>query len=108
MITPSSIETVVMKRVHRARVLRVLFSNTALAAVVAPAALYAIGREVWVAKVFANGPHDLVGHLEYLGYAFLHAHLSVEILSLTALAALVVLARETARSIATLIVPAHA
>ncbi|MHB8860257.1 MAG: hypothetical protein ACYC48_00790 [Minisyncoccota bacterium] len=95
----SPIERVVMRRVHIIRVLRVIFSNAVLAAVAATAALWGIGREVWVAKVFANGPHDLVGQTRYLFYAFQHTHLAVQILSLITLAAFITLARETARFI---------
>lgn len=95
----SNIERVVMKRVYRMRVLRALLSNTVLAAVAATAALWAIGREVWVARVFSNGPQDATGRTVYLFYAFLHTTFVVEVLSLVALAALIILARETARSL---------
>jgi hypothetical protein len=103
----STIERTVMRRVRIVRVLRILFSNTVLAAVAATAALWGIGREVWVAKVFANGPHDFFGHAAYLVYAFEHTHLTVQLLSLITLAALITLARETARALSSLFIPAH-
>lgn len=104
----SNIERIVMRRVHIIRVLRIVFSNASLAAVAATAALWGIGREVWVAKVFANGPHDLVGQTGYLLYAFQHTHLAVQILSIIILAALITLARETARLISTAFIPGRA
>ena len=99
----SNIERVVMLRVRRARVLRALLSNTVLAAVVNVAALWGIGREVWVAKVFSNGPQDFFGHITYLFYAFEHTHLAVQLLTILVLAALTVLAREMARTISVVI-----
>lgn len=103
----SNIERVVMKRVHRMRVLRVAFSNTALTLAVLTFALWDIGREVWVAKVFANMPHavDVVAQEHFWLAAFLHAHFTVELFALVSLAALVLLARETARLITSLAVP---
>ena len=107
MTNPSDIETRVMKRIKRARVLRVLFSNMVLAGVLATAAFWDIGKEVWVSKVLSNGPHDLLGHIQYLVYAFLHTRPSVEVLTLLALAATLVLARETARLFSGFLIPAR-
>lgn len=108
MTNPTNIERVVMRRVRRVRVLRVLFSDTVLATVAATAALYAIGREVWVAKVFENGPQDLIGHAAYLFYAFLHTHLSVELLVLTTLVTITILAHKTARVFVSFFTPTRA
>ena len=99
----SSIEKTVMRRVRRIRILRSVFSAFTASCVVLLLALWGIGREVWVAKVFANGPQDLLGRAWYLSYAFEHTHLIVQALSLFALASLIYLARATARLIASLL-----
>ncbi len=93
----SNIEAVVMRRVKRIRVLRAVFSGTTLAALVFVAALWGIGREVWVAKVFENGPQTFVGHAFYLVYAFEHTRFVVQALTLATVGALVYLARDTAK-----------
>lgn len=93
----SDIEKAVMQRVYRIRILRGVFSGFTASGILLLLALWGIGREVWVAKVFANGPHDFIGHLRYLGYALLHTRLIVQALSLVTLGALIYLARETAR-----------
>ncbi len=105
---PSDIERTVMRRVHTISVLRPFLSNAALAFVVLALALWGIGREVWVAKVFANGPQDFFGHAQYMLYAFDHTRLVVQALSLIVLLAVVYLARESARVLATLFTPALA
>lgn len=89
-----------MRRVHRIRVLRLLISGSTLALVVCGVALWGIGREVWVARVFSNGPQDVFGHLRYLGYAFEHTNFLVQALSLFAAGSLVYLARAAARVVA--------
>ena len=111
MIETSNIEKVVMKRVYRMRVLRALSSSTILAAAVAAAALYGIGREVWVAKVFINMPQvtNLSAQTSFWSAAFLHTHLIVEALIVATLLALIILARESARLLASLLfAPARA
>ncbi len=86
-----------MRRVRLVRALRPIVSGAAAACLLLTIALWGIGREVWVAKVFANGPQDFVGHSLYLLYAFEHTRLVVQALSLTTLGALIYLARATAR-----------
>jgi hypothetical protein len=73
--------------------------------VVSVLALWGIGREVWVAKVFTNGPQDFFGHLSYLTYAFVHTRLVVQGLVLLTIVSLVYLARETAHSLTRLVAP---
>ncbi len=102
---PSGIERVVMRRVRTISVLRPFVSGGMLAAVVLAAALWAIGREVWVAKVLSNGPQNLTGHAEYLVYAFQHTRLVVQALVLTMLGAAIYLARAAARALTELFVP---
>jgi hypothetical protein len=60
-------------------------------------ALWGIGREVWVARVFANGPQDFIGHAFYLTYAFEHTRLVVQSLTLLTLASVIYIAREIGR-----------
>lgn len=96
----SDIERVVMRRVRTVRVLRPLVSAGALAALVLAVALWGIGREVWVAKVFANGPHGFFAHAGYLLYAFRHTRLLVQALVLAAAASALVFARAVARPVA--------
>ena len=108
MTDTSYIEKTVMKRVRRMRVLRMLFSNAALAAVVCVAALWGIGREVWVARVLQNAPADISELPRFYVAAFSHTRLIVQALSLAALAALILLARETARFISAAVMPRHA
>lgn len=96
----SAIEQTVMRRVRRIRIVRMALSNAVCAAVLCAAALWGIGREVWVAKVFANGPQDSFGHALYLIYAFEHTRLIVQALAIVALASVISLARESARLLA--------
>jgi hypothetical protein len=93
----SEIERVVMRRVHTVRMLRLVVNGASASALVLFLSLYAIGREVWVAKVLTNGPEGLLGRLLYLEYAFLHTQVAVQVLTLLAVGAVVYLARETVR-----------
>ena len=93
----TNIEKNVMRRVHAIRVLRFVFSGFTVGCVLLAIALWGIGREVWVARVFANGPRDLVGHAFYLAYAFEHTRIIVQSLTLITLASVIYLARETVR-----------
>jgi hypothetical protein len=95
----SEIERVVMRRVRIMRVLRIVFSNGAIATGVCLLALWGIGREVWVARVFQNAPANAADALRFYLYAFDHTRLLVQALTLAAVAGLVMLARETARLI---------
>ncbi len=104
-MTNDVIKKNVMRRVRIIRVLRLIFSGATAAGLAIVGALWLIGREVWVAKVFSNGPQDLLGHTEYLGYAFMHTHLLVQALVLTVLAATLYLARATARALSAFFVP---
>lgn len=98
MTESSNIERTVMRRVRTISILRPIFSGAVLALVVSVIALWGIGREVWVAKVFANGPQDFFGHVQYLLYAFGHTRMLVQALSLATIASLVYLAREVSRT----------
>ena len=101
----SPIERVVMRRVHTIRLLRPLFSGGALAALIFVAALWGIGREVWVARVIENMPQpfNLAAEERFFLFAFQHTSFLVQALALATFASLVYLARETARMISSLV-----
>ena len=99
MTNPSPIEQAVLRRVRRVHRLRPFVSAGALAAVVAVLALYGIGREVWVARVFENSPQDVVGRFWYLVYAFEHTRFVVQALVAVTLTSTIYLARITAERI---------
>jgi hypothetical protein len=102
---PSAIEEAVMRRVRRVYWLRLVTSNVTAAGLLLALALWAIGREVWVAKVFANGPQDLVGRALYFGYAFMHTHVLVQALTVVTVLSTIYLARELARRSVALTLP---
>lgn len=95
----SEIEKNVMRRVRIIRVLKPIISSAALAAVICVLALWGIGREVWVARVFTNGPQSFFGHSLYLVYAFEHTRLVVQSLTILVVASFVYLAREVAKAV---------
>lgn len=95
----STIERAVMRRVHRIRILRPLFSGFTASCVLLAGALFGIGREVWVAHVFQNAPSDFIHLPNFYFAAFNHTRLVVQALTLVTLASLAYLAREIARSL---------
>lgn len=94
----STISDTVMRRVYRVHALR---RGTAVigAASVFMLALWGVGREVWVAKVFENMPSivDVPAVSLFFLRAFQDTDIVVQVLVLVALAALVWLARAFAR-----------
>lgn len=101
----TDIEKNVMHRVHRISILRLIISGAVFSSTLALLALYGIGREVWVARVFENGPQDFVGHTLYLVYAFEHTRFVVQALVLLCAASFLYLARETVRAISSVFAP---
>jgi hypothetical protein len=99
MTDQSNIERIVMQRVHRISVLRIVISGAVFAVTLALLALYGIGREVWVARVFENGPEGFIGHLLYFGYALEHTRFVVQALVLICLGSFVYLVREVSLAI---------
>ncbi len=93
----TNIERIVMRRVHAIRILALILSTVTFAALAFVAAMWGIGREVWVARVFENGPQDPLGRAGYLWYAFLHTRFIVQALVVLTIGSLALLARETAR-----------
>lgn len=95
--THTDIERIVMRRVRLIRILQLIISTVVLAILAFISALWGIGKEVWVARVFENGPSDLLGHLLYLAYAFGNTRPLVQILTLLTLLSLTFLLREAVR-----------
>jgi hypothetical protein len=92
-----------MRRVHAAHGLRMLFSNAALALALFALALWGVGREVWVARVFQNAPHHgILEAARFFTYAFLDTRLVVQVLCLAVLFAFIWLIRDLARAMGTL------
>ena len=89
-----------MRRVRRIRILRLIISGVVFAVTAIILALYAIGREVWVARVFENGPQGFYGHILYLIYALEHTRFVVQVLVLICVASFVYIAREVYRGLA--------
>lgn len=103
----SNIERIVMRRVYIIRILRPLISLESLAALALLLALWGIGREVWVAQVFQNAPSDFTNLPNFYVAAFNHTHIVVQALSVLTIISLVYLARETARIISSVLIPAR-
>ncbi len=97
----STIELTVMRRVRLIRILALVISTTMLAVLTTVAALWGIGREVWVARVFENMPaaSNAGGLIGFWVAAFLHTQLLIQILAVLTLVSLLFLVRETARLI---------
>jgi len=102
MINETSIERTVMRRVRLIRILALVVSTATLAVLTALAALWGIGREVWVARVFENMPEasNLVALLAFWISAFFKTNLLVQVLTLLTLASLIFLLREAKRFVA--------
>lgn len=97
-----------MRRVRRIAILRIVISGGVFAATLALLALYGIGREVWVARVFENGPQDFVGRALYLLYAFEHTRFVVQGLVLIAAGSFLFLTREVVKLLSNPLAPARA
>lgn len=104
----TTIEHTVMRRVHTIYLLRPFVSGGALSVVVASLALYGIGREVWVARVLENAPHNPSLLPQFYLSAFTNTDMFVQALSLLALVSVVYLARATAKLVTGALVPSRA
>ncbi|MCX6790338.1 MAG: hypothetical protein NTV60_02290 [Candidatus Kaiserbacteria bacterium] len=91
------IEHIVMQRVRLIRILRLVISTAVLAVLSFVAALWGIGREVWVARVFENAPQGMGNLFHFYLAAFLHTHFIVQILTVLTLSSLLYLIVEVAR-----------
>ncbi|MDE1919530.1 MAG: hypothetical protein KGH56_02400 [Patescibacteria group bacterium] len=101
----SDIERIVMRRVRLIRILGLIISTAVLAALTFIAALWGIGREVWVARVFENAPIDTAYLPSFFLAAFLHTRLIVQVLSVLTLASLIYLISEVARFVTGIVLP---
>lgn len=98
-MSESLISHTVMRRVRAIHAMRLLAAPVT-AAVVFLAALWGIGRAVWVAKVFENMPalSDVPGVLSFYLHAFLGTGILEQALLLTASAALIAFFASVMRS----------
>jgi len=95
--THTDIERIVMRRVHLIRMLQLVISTAVLALLTLTAALWGIGKKVWVARVFENAPPNLEDLPNFYIVAFTHTNLIVQVLTVLTLVSLLFLARETVR-----------
>lgn len=105
----SNTERVVMNRVHLLRILGLIISTVMFAVLTFIAALWGVGREVWVARVFENMPHlnNFVAFTRFLFAAFIHTQLLVQILVLITLSSFIYLIREIARVFYSFLTPSR-
>ena len=106
MPNPSDIERTVMRRVRMVHALQPFASMGMLAALICIAALWGIGREVWVAHVFQNAPHaGLVSLGRFYVAAFEHTKLAVQALVLVTGASALLFAQALLRPMTGLVAP---
>lgn len=100
-MTNSRIKQVVLRRARFIRAVRPFVSGTALATVLSVGSLYALGREVWVARVLENmpSPANFAAMLRFFEVAFLNTSFAVQVLSLVLVFGMLWVARDTARNI---------
>ena len=103
----TNIEEIVMRRVHLIRILKLIISTVVLAVLTTVAALWGIGREVWVARVFENAPPNIGDLPNFYIAAFTHTNLIVQTLTLFTLASLLYLAFEIARLVVDVLKPSR-
>lgn len=99
------IERIVMRRIHLIRVLRLIISTVVLAILSFVAALWGIGKEVWVARILENAPRDFAGLLHFYIVAFLHTHIIVQMLTVLTLGSFLYLIVELARLVSDFFAP---
>ncbi|MGE5541283.1 MAG: hypothetical protein ACM3TU_03330 [Bacillota bacterium] len=102
----ASISKNVMRRVRVIHAVRPLLSTTALGVIVLVLALWGIGREVWVARVFENMPSvaDLAAVTRFFAAAFLNTRVAVQVLLVLAAFASVLVVRDFFRNLSTVFV----
>ena len=102
MTDSSSIEKIVMRRVRLIRILALILSTAVFATLTFVVALWGIGKEVWVGRVFENMPHgDLLMQWNFWLSAFTSTNFAVQALTLLTLVCLIFLIREVARFLLT-------
>lgn len=105
MIDQSTIERIVMRRVRLIRLLTLIISTGTLAILTFVAALWGIGREVWVAQVLQNSPTHIADIPHFYLAAFIHARFIVQVLSILTFVSLLYLAREIVRVLSDVVTP---
>lgn len=88
-----------MRRVRLIRILWLVISTVTLAVLTLILALWGIGKEVWVARVFQNAPEDFINLPNFLISAFGNTRLIVQILAILTFSSFIYLARATAQAI---------
>ena len=104
----SNIERAVMRRVRLIRILWLVISTVTLAILTLILALWGIGKEVWVERVFQNAPDDIANLPSFFFAAFGNTRLVVQILALLSFASFIYLARATLRSLSSVLTPSRA
>ncbi len=99
--TNSRIKQVVLRRARTIRLVRPLLSDAFLGSVVAVVSLYAIGREVWVARVLENmpSPANIASFVRFFEVAFLNTSFAVQLLSVLLIAGMVWVARDAVQGL---------
>lgn len=99
METNSRIKIVVLARARRIQLLRPFLSGAMLGSVLTGISLYALGREVWVARVFENIPiqNGALAVTRFFEVAFMNTTFVVQVLSILFVFGVLWSARETAR-----------
>ncbi|MFA5942746.1 MAG: hypothetical protein WC798_03695 [Candidatus Paceibacterota bacterium] len=95
----TDIEKNVMRRVRLMRILGLVISTAVLAVITFVLALWGIGKEVWVARVFENAPVSLNNMFTFYFSAFMHTRLIVQALAILTFVSFLYLLRATARAI---------
>ena len=100
-MTNSHIKNTVLRRARFIRAARPLLSGTVLGSIAVLFALYAIGREVWVAHVLENIPVQagVLAVARFFEVAFLNTSFAVQALSLVLVFGMLWVARDTAQNI---------
>ncbi|MFZ3043750.1 MAG: hypothetical protein WA058_01425 [Minisyncoccia bacterium] len=107
MTNPSDIERIVMRRVHLIRILGLIISTAVLAVFATIAALWGIGKEVWVARIFENAPSRIGDLPNFFIAAFFHTNILVQALVVLTLVSLIYLVREMVRFVMNASAPTH-
>lgn len=101
----SPIERAVMRRIRLIRILGLVISTGVLAILTLVLALWGIGKEVWVERVFQNASADIMNLPNFFISAFGNTRLVVQILAILTFASFIYLARATARAISSVFYP---
>jgi len=103
----TNIEKNVMRRVHLMRLLGLIISTVVLALITLTLALWGIGRQVWVARVFENAPDDFTDLPRFYLAAFNHTRLIVQALAVLTFVSFIYIARSTYRALVDFFTPSR-